>query len=82
MEIQKFEYLQNEKMSYQAYNFIMKRITRSLNIFLKKEEIKLLKFYFIYIKNWKLKNWYFILTFQRTSSEYSLSYITVNIFTN
>ena len=29
-------------MSYWAYNFIMKRITRSLNILLNKEETKLL----------------------------------------
>ena len=29
----------------------MKRITRSLNILLNKEETKLLKFYFTYIKN-------------------------------
>ena len=41
-----------KKMSY-VYNFVMKRITRSLNILLNKEETKLLKFYFIYIKNWK-----------------------------
>ena len=37
-------------MSYRAYNFIMKRITRNLNILLNKEETKLLKFYFIHIK--------------------------------
>ena len=29
-------------MSYRAFNFIMKRITRSLNILLNKEETKLL----------------------------------------
>ena len=46
----------NLKMSYRAYNFIIKRITRSSNILLNKEEMKLLKFYFIYIKNYKLKN--------------------------
>ena len=46
----------NLKMSYRAYNFIIKRITRSSNILLNKEETKLLKFYFIYIKNYKLKN--------------------------
>ena len=38
------------KMSYRAYNFIVKIIARSWNILLNKEETKLLKFYFIYIK--------------------------------
>ena len=69
----------NLKMSYRAYNFIIKRITRSSNILLNKEETKLLKFYFIYIKNYKLKNWYVVLTFQRTSLEYNLSYNEQNV---
>ena len=38
-------------MSYRAYNFIVKRIARSWKILLNKEETKLLKFYYIYIKN-------------------------------
>ena len=38
-------------MSYQAYNFIIKRKTRHLKIFLNEEETKSLKFHFIYIKN-------------------------------
>ena len=38
------------KMSYRVYNFITKKITRSINILLNKEETKLLKFYFVYIK--------------------------------
>ena len=46
----------NLKLSHWAYNFIIKKITRSSNILLNKEETKLLKFYFIYIKNYKLKN--------------------------
>ena len=43
------------KMSYWAYNFIMKRITRSSKAQKLKEETKLLKCYFMYIKNEKLK---------------------------
>ena len=69
----------NLKLSYWAYNFIIKKITRSSNILLNKEETKLLKFYFIYIKNYKLKNWYFVLTFQGTSLEYNLSYNEQNV---
>ena len=37
-------------MSYWAYKFILKRKARSLKILLNKEEINLLKLYFIYIK--------------------------------
>ena len=46
----------NLKLSYWEYNFIIKKITRSSNILLNEEETKLVKFYFIYIKNYKLKN--------------------------
>ena len=69
----------NLKLSYWAYNFIIKKITRSSNILSNKEETKLLKFYFIYIKNYKLKNRYFVLTIRTTSSEYNLSYNEQNI---
>ena len=41
-------------MLYRAYNFIMKRITRSLNVFLNKEETKLLKSNLFTLKTKKL----------------------------
>ena len=39
------------KMLFREYNFIMKRITKSLSILVNKEGTNLLKFYFIYFEN-------------------------------
>ena len=41
-------------MVFREYNFIIKRITKSLSILVNKEETNLLKFYFIYFENQKL----------------------------
>ena len=38
-------------MVFREYNFIIKRITKSLSILVNKEETNLLKFYFIYFEN-------------------------------